>query len=298
LPVILRASLTRRAFIYTCKKACGCHASGLCFASPGGIVNVSLPIAGYRVLCMLRIVTVAVTLLCTASSPWGQLVRAEQGTKANAAGEPSKPKLDVGFVTTPQHVVELMVKLADLEPSDLVYDLGCGDGRIVVTAAKMRGCKAIGVDLDPERVEEAKANAKAAGVEDLVTIQQGDVLDLDLSDADVVMMYLVPKFTVKLIPQLKALKPGARIVAHDWALPGVEPEMEFTVNRRLDGENKIFLYEAPLRKVAAASEPTPVVAATGTEGAISFEQLLQLVSIAILLIVAIIWLTQRRHRSE
>jgi SAM-dependent methyltransferase len=127
------------------------------------------------------------------------------------------------YVPTPQDVVDRMLTLADVGPNDVVYDLGCGDGRIVVTAAKKYGAKGVGVDIDPQRIKESEANAQAAGVSNLVQFKLQDALTVDLSPATVVTLYLLSSSNLKLRPILtKQLKPGSRIVSHafsmgDWA---------------------------------------------------------------------------------
>lgn len=158
---------------------------------------------------------------------------------------------DVVYVPTPQKVVDKMLKIAEVKKEDLVYDLGCGDGRIVITAAKEYGCKGIGYDIDPERVEESKENVEKNGVGDLVTIKQADIFTLDLSDADVITLYLLPSLNVKLIPQLEKLKDGCRIVSHDFDMEGVTPDQVITVTPSDDGvdrEHTIYLWTTPLKK--------------------------------------------------
>ena len=149
-----------------------------------------------------------------------------QSTQTAAAEETTKTaprKPDVVYVPTPQPVVEKMLEMADIKKGDVVYDLGCGDGRIVVTAAKKYGVKAVGFDINPERIEESLANVKANKVEHLVTIKQADIFTLDLSGANVVTLYLLPKLNVRLMPQLAKLKPGSRIVSHDFDMVGAKP---------------------------------------------------------------------------
>ena len=153
---------------------------------------------------------------------------------------------DVIYVPTPEPVVDRMLEIADVKEDDVVYDLGCGDGRIVITAAERYGVKAWGFDIDPVRVAEARANAKAAGVEHLVTIEQKDIFTLDLSPASVVTLYLLPELNVRLIPQLEKLKPGSRIVSHDFDMEGVRPRAHETLNLGARDKHEIYLWHTPL----------------------------------------------------
>lgn len=128
------------------------------------------------------------------------------------------------YVPTPQPVVEKMLELAGVTSKDIVYDIGCGDGRIVITAAKKYGARAVGIDIDPERIRESKANAKAAGVEDLVTFRLEDAMEADISEATVVTLYLLTASNETLRPILtKQLKPGARIVSHSFGMGDWKP---------------------------------------------------------------------------
>jgi len=154
---------------------------------------------------------------------------------------------DIHYVPTPQDVVDQMLHLARVSEDDLLYDLGCGDGRIVVTAAKKYGCKAVGYDIDPQRVKESRENVKRNNVEDLVTIVHDDIFTLDLSDADVVTLYLLPSLNDELLPQLEKLKPGSRIVSHDFDITGVTPELVAALTSEEDGdEHLIYLWATPL----------------------------------------------------
>ncbi len=156
---------------------------------------------------------------------------------------------DVVYVPTPQPVVDRMLELAQVKQTDLVYDLGCGDGRIVVTAAKRYGTRAVGFDIDPARVEEARKNVRDSGVEHLVSIQQRDIFKLDLRPANVVTLYLLPELNVKLIPQLKKMKPGSRIVSHDFDMAGIKPLAHMTLQPPgIDREHEIYLWHTPLQK--------------------------------------------------
>jgi uncharacterized protein (TIGR03000 family) len=173
-------------------------------------------------------------------------------TKEAVAGNGTKDKEfrkpDVIFVPTPQPVVDKMLELAEVKKDDVVYDLGCGNGIIVVTAAKKYGCKAVGFDIDPERIKESKENVAKNNVGDLVTIKQEDIFTLDLSPASVVTLYLLPDLNVKLIPQLEKLKPGSRIVSHDFDMRGVKPDKEIKVDVPGDREHTVYLWTVPLKK--------------------------------------------------
>ena len=155
---------------------------------------------------------------------------------------------DILFVPTPQEAVDKMLELAQVKKDDLVYDLGCGDGRIVVTAAKRYGCKAVGYDIDRKRVKESLANVEKNNVGHLVRIEQRDIFTLDLSKANVITLYLLPELNVKLIPQLKKLKPGSRIVSHDFDMRGVKPDKVVKVNSDNEwDEHTIYLWTTPLK---------------------------------------------------
>ncbi len=169
---------------------------------------------------------------------------------AQAAAKPQEPtkRPDVIFVPTPQEVVEKMLQMAQVTKDDLVYDLGCGDGRIVVTAAKNYGCKAFGFDVDPRRIKESTENVEKSGVGNLVTIQQKDIFTLDLSNVNVVTLYLLPSLNVKLIPQLEKLKPGSRIVSHDFDMRGVKPDQTVEVTSSNGAQHTVYLWTTPLKK--------------------------------------------------
>ncbi len=154
------------------------------------------------------------------------------------------PPLDVPFVPTPMAVVDAMLDMAQVTRSDTLYDLGCGDGRIVVRAATRFGCRGVGVDLDPERVREANENARKAGVSELTRFEVGDVFEFDFSAASVVTMYLLPSVNLKLRPRLlKELKPGTRIVSHDFDMGDWAPEVSREVKN-----SRIFLWTVPARR--------------------------------------------------
>lgn len=138
--------------------------------------------------------------------------------------------LDVPYVPTKQTVVNAMLELANVSPGDIHYDLGCGDGRIVISAAQ-KGALATGVDIDPQRIKEANENAKIAGVSDQVTFIEGNLFDLDFSEATVLTLYLLPSVNLKLRPKiLSELKPGTRIVSHAFDMGDWEPEKKIVVD--------------------------------------------------------------------
>ena len=141
---------------------------------------------------------------------------------------------DVIFVPTPQDLVEDMLRLADVRKGDILYDLGSGDGRIPVTAARKYGIRAVGIDIDPERVKEAVENAKKAGVTRMVDFRQEDLFKADFKEATVVTLYLLPDLNVKLRPRLLAeLRPGTRIVSHQFDMGDWKPEKRLEVNGRV-----------------------------------------------------------------
>jgi SAM-dependent methyltransferase len=167
---------------------------------------------------------------------------------ATKEAEP-KRKPDVIYVPTPHAVVEKMLEMADVKKTDVLYDLGCGDGRIPVTAAKKFGCKAFGFDIDPQRVKESRENIKNNDVAQLVTVEEKDIFTLDLSRANVVTLYLLPTLNVKLIPQLEKLKPGSRIVSHDFDMRGIKPDKKIEFTSKDDNRSHtLYLWTTPLKK--------------------------------------------------
>lgn len=134
-----------------------------------------------------------------------------------AAVQPQVFHPEVPFVPTPHEVVAEILRLADVGKADVLYDLGCGDGRIVVTAAKKYGCRGVGIDIDPERIQDSRKNAAKEGVEDKVKFVEMDLFDADISEASVVTLYLLSRVNIRLRPKLLAdLKPGTRVVSHDF----------------------------------------------------------------------------------
>jgi SAM-dependent methyltransferase len=156
---------------------------------------------------------------------------------------------DVIFVPTPQQVVDEMLKLAGVHAGDVVYDLGCGDGRTVITAAKEYGVRAVGIDINPERIKESLDNAKQAGVTDKVMFRNEDLFEADIHEATVVTLYLLQSLNVKLRPKLwHDLKPGTRVVSHAFDMGDWKPEKEIEVDGR-----RVFLWRIPARTASAGN---------------------------------------------
>ena len=167
---------------------------------------------------------------------------------------PPPLRKDVPYVPTSDAVVNAMLKLAEVRRGDVVYDLGCGDGRIVITAAKRHGVRGVGIDIDPERIAESRKNARRAGVEQRVEFRVQDLFDADIGDASVVTLYLLPDVNRRLMPKLLSdLEPGTRVVSHAFDMGDWQPERVVEV----DG-TRIFLWRIPAR--TASGEP---VAARG-----------------------------------
>jgi SAM-dependent methyltransferase len=187
------------------------------------------------------------------------LVLCAVGTAAAAEETASRPKrkLDVWYVPTPYEIVDRMLVVAKVRAGDVVYDLGCGDGRMVIAAAKKYGTRGVGVDLDPARIREARANAQQAGVAGLVTFQVADMFQTDIREATVVMLYLLPELNRRLKPKLFAeLQPGARVVSHDWDMGKDWPPDDYV---KLGGDG-IYLWVMPerdARKLPATESPSP-----------------------------------------
>jgi SAM-dependent methyltransferase len=154
---------------------------------------------------------------------------------------------DVPYVPTPPEIVEAMLKLGNVHAGDMLYDLGCGDGRIVIMAAKKFGARGTGIDINPERIKEANENAKAAGVTDRVRFIEKNLFDADIHEATVMTLYLLPDVNMRLRPKLwKELKPGTRIVSHSFNMGDWRPEKEVQINGR-----HLYFWTVPAQKAAA-----------------------------------------------
>ena len=160
-----------------------------------------------------------------------------------AAAQNSEPKRqpEVPFVPTTQEAVQAMLKLADVKKSDIVYDLGCGDGRIVIAAAKAYGAHGVGIDIDPQRIKEAKESAKKAGVENLVRFEENDLFQADIHEATVVTLFLLSSVNLRLRPKLlHDLKPGARIVSNTFDMGDWKPQKEQSIDGTSGVEDSFF----------------------------------------------------------
>jgi tRNA G37 N-methylase Trm5 len=195
----------------------------------------------YRCLAPILVVLAGIVLFASASSLPGEDDK-----------EPGNRSREVIYIPSPQPVVDKMLELAGIKNGDVVYDLGCGDGRIVVTAAKKYKTQAVGYEIDPAVVAKARDNVRRNKVQKLVTIQQAEIFTLDLSEATVICLYLSPKYNEKLMPQLAKLKPGSRIVSHDFPMRGAKPKkivrLKAKGERGEEREHVLYLWVVPWEK--------------------------------------------------
>lgn len=152
---------------------------------------------------------------------------------------------DIGYVPMPQGMVRPMLEAAELKQGETVYDLGCGDGRIVIAAARHFGARGVGIDLNVELVQAARAAAAAAGVRHLATFRRANIFDVDLSPADVVTVYLLRELNLRLVPQFRKLKPGARVVTYEFDIPGYTPARDLLVEYEPGVEGRVLVWEGP-----------------------------------------------------
>jgi SAM-dependent methyltransferase len=167
-----------------------------------------------------------------------------------AVAQNAKQAPEVPYVPTTQVAVEAMLKLAGVTGDDVVYDLGCGDGRIVITAAKLYGARGVGIDIDPQRLREANENAKKAGVEQLVRFEENDLFKANIREASVVTLFLLTSVNARLRPKLlQELRPGTRVVSNTFDMGDWKPEKEFTVDTGDEGyfSKKLYLWTIPRR---------------------------------------------------
>jgi len=190
----------------------------------------------------LSCLTTLFAALALGPSPaWSQDAPRDAVILAQNASPQRSP--DVPYVPTTEEVVEVMMRLGEVDKNDVVYDLGSGDGRLPITAAKKHGARGLGVDIDPNRVREARENAKAAGVEDKVKFVQGDLFQTDIGEATVVTLYLLPSVNLKLRPKLLSeLKPGTKVVSHNYDMGDWKPEQTVNV-----GNHVVYVWTIPER---------------------------------------------------
>lgn len=161
----------------------------------------------------------------------------------------TKPRKDVPYVPTHETVVDEMLKIAEVSSDDVLYDLGSGDGRILITAAKRYGTRGVGVDIDPERIKEANENAAKAGVTDKVEFVEGDLFEMDFSEATVISLYLLPSVNMKLRPKILAMKPGTRVVSHNYDMGDWEPEQTKKIITPDGYEHTVYFWRVPEEEV-------------------------------------------------
>jgi SAM-dependent methyltransferase len=177
----------------------------------------------------------------------------------SVCAQPQPKKPDVEYVPTPHHVVAEMLRLVEVKPTDVVYDLGCGDGRVLIAAAKLYNARGVGVDIDPKRIEESRANAHQAGVVDRVKFLQQDLFETDIRDATVVTLYLLPQLNRQLRPKLLSdLQPGTRVVSHDFDMGDWSPDQVIHVPGSAY-EHTVFYWVIPatVDGIWRMSVPTP-----------------------------------------
>ena len=197
-----------------------------------------------RVLCLTAFV------LGLAIAPAASVLSAEAAEKPKEAAPLKKIRAaDCVYVPTPNDVVERMLDLVKPKKGELLYDPGCGDGRIVTMAARKYGCKAVGYEIVPELVEKGRKAIEKHKLAHLASIEQADIFKLDYSKANVVTLYLLPGMILKLAPKLEKLEPGSRIVAHDYPIGGFKADKTVTMTSKEDGvKHTLFLYTLPLKQ--------------------------------------------------
>ena len=182
------------------------------------------------------------------------------GTPLNAEENREEPKWiqtpDVVYVGTPYDVVSEMLRMAQINKDDLVVDLGCGDARMLVLAAQKYGSHGIGYEIDPDMVWASRRNVEKNNVADLVRIIQADIFTVDISEADVLPIYLLPEMNLKLVPQLETLKPGSRLVFHNYDLEGFVPDRKVEIISNEDNStHRLWLHTIPLKRAQEGRPP-------------------------------------------
>lgn len=199
-----------------------------------------------HVLASVSMAILAFSLLAPASATAQILDSTETANEGLATSSPDTIDKDAPFVATAQHIVTRMLEVANVTEDDVVYDLGSGDGRIVITAAKQFGARGVGIEIDPELVEKARRRAREAGVADRVEFRQGDLFEANVSDATVVTLYLWPEINIQLRPKLlRQLDPGDRIVSHDFRMGDWEPDRTEELGQGNTGLETAYLWIVP-----------------------------------------------------
>ena len=184
------------------------------------------------------------------------LIRAPLNAEENTEEPKWVQTPDVVYVGTPYDVVSEMLRMAQVDKDDLVVDLGCGDARMLVLAAQKYGSRGIGYEIDPDMVRASRRNAEKNNVADLVRIIQADIFTVDISKADVLPIYLLPEMNLKLVPQFETLKPGSRLVFHNYDLEGFIPDKKVEIISNEDNStHRLWLHTIPLKR---AQERAPV----------------------------------------
>jgi hypothetical protein len=187
---------------------------------------------------MMNNMSQSIILLCTLFSLAGMITAVQAQNNAPFV-------LDVPYVATPEVVVAEIFKLAEVNKDDILYDLGSGDGRIPISAAKQFGIRAVGVELNPARIREAKENALAAEVTDKVEFFEEDLFEFDFSEATIVILYLFPEVNLKLRPKILEMKPGTRIISHKYTMGYWEPDQVKIVKAPDGKEHTLYLWYVP-----------------------------------------------------
>jgi SAM-dependent methyltransferase len=201
-------------------------------------------------------ITICAVIVAACAAAQNAEVRQQTAQEPTPAPTQQPVKKDVPYVPTPQNVVDEMLTLANVTKNDVVYDLGCGDGRLVITAVKKFGAKrGFGVDIDPQRITESNENAKTAGVTDRVSFAVQDLFQTDLKEASVVTLYLLPAVNLKLRPKLLSdLKPGTRVVSHSFDMGDWKPDKTIIVQ---PGGQILHLWTIPAKSAPSAPTATP-----------------------------------------
>lgn len=224
----------------------------------GGVRAARQPVASGAWLAMWLLASVAAATCAPGDLAAQDRVavpeKAAVPDKAAAADRAPRRKPDVGYYPTTQDVVEKMLELAKTQATDHVCDLGCGDGRFVITAAKRYGCRATGFEIDPKLVTQGQAAIRDARLEKKARIVEADIFTVDVSDVTVMMLFLLPDMNAKLVPQLQKMKAGSRILTHEFDIPGYVADRELVwVSGQDNSEHVIYIYTTPLQKAPAAS---------------------------------------------